>query len=154
MLQPVHAGICSTPTEKASVHCSSSEQDFLWNGPSPLLWTFLDQGLHTGCCHLFPLHPTSVCQEASQGSKVKLCGIFLLMFATSVCHYKKPSKECTGERLLLCNEMGAKSGLSSLSSLCPPSHQPWYLFFLHHFRHPTSIPGSKSSSFLLPVRSY
>lgn len=140
------------PTEKGSVHCSGSEQDFPCNCPSPVLWTFLDQGLHTECSHLFSLQPTSVWQEGPQGSNVKLCGISLLMFATNVCHYKKPSKECISGRLLFCNEMGAKSGPSSSSSLHHLSHQPRYLFFLHRFPHPTSIP--KSIICLLPVHSY
>lgn len=88
MLQPVLAGICSTPTEQGSMHCSSSEQDFLWNSPSPLVWALLGQSLSTGCCHLYPLHPTPMWQEGPQGSDVKHTGIFLLVLASNVCCYK------------------------------------------------------------------
>lgn len=124
------------PTEKGSVHHSSSEQDFLWNGPAPLLWTFQDQGLHTGCCNLLPLHPTSVWQEGPQGSNVKKA---VWHFSFNVCHQRLPlvpSKERISGRLLFCDEIGgAKSGPSSSSSLHHPFHQPWYFF-------PSSFPSS------------
>lgn len=131
------------PTEQGSMRCSSSKQDFLWNSP-PSLWTFLGQGLSTGCCHLYPPCPTPTCQGGPQGSNVKPAGTFILMFASNICHYKKPSKECIGVRLLFCSEMATKSGPISSSSLHHPPHWPWCVFFPHHFPHPTPVPGSKS----------
>lgn len=139
------------PTEQGSICCSSSEQDFLWNIPSPLQWTFLGQGLSTGCCHLYPPHPTPKWKEGPQGSNVKPAGIFLLMFASNVYYYKKPSKECIGVRLLFCREMATKSGPSSSSNLHHPPHWHRCFFFPHHFPHPTPVPGSKSQQ--LPLSS-
>ena len=109
-----------------------------------MLWTFLGQGLSTGCCHLCPPHPTPMWQEGPQGSNVKPAGIFLLMFASNVCHYKKPSKECISGRLLFCSKMATKSGLSSSSNLHHPPHWPQCFFFPHHFPLPTPVPESRS----------
>lgn len=151
MLQLVHAGICSVPHWRGSMRCSGSEQDFLWNSPSPLLWTFLGQGLSMECCHLYPPHPIPMGQGGPQGSNVKLAGIILLMFASNACHYKKPSEECNGVKLLFRREMATKSGPSSSSSLHNPSHWLQCFFFPHNSPHPTPVPGSKSQQ--LPTSS-